>query len=176
MPTETLTKPVTTKDPTILYYYQPSGIDDRVLHTLAIVAKVNGVYEKIVLKRALNPMTRVRWEALIQSPQVKKLLETQQLFHVADSPNLIKDYIPNMGVTGAISIEALLDRCAPGMLLPWSIWIKNQEMTTANRYGDYLAKINQRLESQTNWLPPQPSNRPMNPAKAIDSNGQLGNI
>lgn len=175
--TEAPTKPqVAVKDPTILYYYQPTMPYDRTAHSLVLLVKIKGKIKRVNIQRALNPMPREEWEALDQSAEFHKLLKSDQLFHVADSPNLVRDFIPNQSSLGMIKIEQLLDRCNPNMLEDWAIWIKNQDATNENKYAEYLRQINQRMESRTNFLPPEASNKPINPAKAIEAAGDLGRI
>lgn len=156
-----------TKSAKILYLYQPTGTEDRIVGTRSVIY-LNAAQQmkKAVITRGLQSMDRIAWESISKTPFITTLIDSQQLMLVADSLNLIKDAVKVSGANGLIKIENLIDRVFDNDLLEaWAAWLRTQDLSSQAKYGVYLNRINERLAmDRSPWDLPRFSTKPLEPS------------
>jgi hypothetical protein len=164
------------KDPTILYLYQPKGVDARAVGKKSFIVKSDqGKIGKITLQRGVNKLDRVGWELIVKTQQGKDLLTDEQLFLVAESTNLIKDFVAGQRtVNGDVTTEKLINNCFNEELVNgWHSYIKTQDLTVGSKLAKLAIQLADRLAKKDSFKTPPASIEPLNPSRAIGYTNQL---
>jgi hypothetical protein len=158
---------------TILVYLEPLGINDHVITNQSFCVTGSWLddkfqpypsdkWEKITLDRGqVQPLSRNHWEWIKNDTAEfggQYLLGTDkinpQLFCVASSSNLIKDFIDGSRTVTPYGIEELIDKCFSVKLLgEWVDWLRSppiEDKEYLPSRGDitfYIKKIMDRLDS-----------------------------
>jgi hypothetical protein len=141
-------KSVKNQNATILYLYQPSGIENyMVSNRIFLGTNKSGVLIKTKIARGVHSMRLENWEIVKADPVGKKLMESpRQLIEIASGEILPRDIIDVRGVYGSISVMDAIERTYNTNLLEsWITWLNNDGLNYADRLP-VLGAINTQID------------------------------